>query len=165
MRMYSVYTNPYLHLDPEGNPVCVVPLDPKHGGPKGRGRYVGASLDQERCGPVDQVPSRTIQARGTNGRRPPPVTGQEEYVRHRAAFRFEAGPVSIPVTDFYRRSIREGALIPADAATAQACGVAFEDPVRRVADTKTKAARDWAAIHGAAPEWATPPTIQPVERA
>lgn len=128
-----VCTNPFLFADAEGRPCCAVGIDPYDPGyPKDsrgyRGPYVGArivSADLVRKG------DESFTADGNNA-------GGLRADRHDRVWGFKREPFKIYETDYYKRQIREWALIAADEATATKCGVKFT-PVD-VVRAETKAA-------------------------
>lgn len=70
-------------------------------------------------------------------------------------FDFDKGPLTLPNTIHYRRGIQSCQLVAADAATADACGFAFDDPKAVLDAAKTDAAKHWRDQHGEPPPWST----------
>lgn len=153
IKFLQVIPNPYRAFDVDGNPTSVYPCHRRHA----PGEYVGATLAIDVLVPaiVDtvkrtrrgQTKAQTVQTRGE---------------RSKGRFVFSVEPVDLPadgdVGAYYRAGIREGVLIPANAATARACNMAFEPPDAVLARERAKAATTFENEFGEAPEWATATT-------
>jgi hypothetical protein len=97
-----VLPNPYLF---GGNPLCACASDPVE---HIQGRYIGAQ-------PVVKSGGETITVGSLTGF----VGGEQTEVE----WEFSTEPQEIPKTNYYLQMIREGALVPADAATAALAGI------------------------------------------
>ena len=137
-------------LDADGNPIAVYPCHMKHA----PGEFVGATRTIEVLSPSEtmQVTRKDRKGKETS------QTLEIKAERAKASFQFTTQPVQVPavggIGSYYRAGIRDGALLPADAATAQAAGVEFvpvADALKRAAN---KAAVAFIAEKGLAPSWA-----------
>lgn len=155
IKYLRVIPNPYRALDADGNPTSVYPCHRRHA----PGEYVGATLAINVLVPaiVDTV-KRT--RRGQTKAQAVQTRGE----RSKARFVFSTEPVDLPaegeVGGYYRAGIRDGVLIPADAATARACNMAFEPPDIVLARERERAATAIEKEFGEAPEWAIATTTQ-----
>lgn len=146
MRMLQVVPNPYRTLDAEGKPIGVFPCHMKHA----PGEYVGAtkSLDV-----IEEA--KFVDLKSKSGVR----REVAQFDRSKAVFTFSFEPVELPaageVGAYYRKGVRQGALLPADKATAQACGVEFESLAKVLEQEREKAALEFMRQFGTLPEWAT----------
>lgn len=103
-RTLRVFPNPYLHVDAEGRPVAVVPVEPTNQNDVGGG-YVGATLKFVKTfiAPKSNHPNVRM----------PQQDMQETW------FEFDDEPVTVPDTIYYRRAIMSGELISADEKTSR----------------------------------------------
>lgn len=134
MQTLAVYPNPFAAFDRHGIPCGVCPRDPEAdaGGP---GRFVGARVDPKRTEVLQDFAALHTKRYGAklgalvakHEIRSPRQKTVYEYMGV-ASSDPELGaklaakdPILVPATKFYKDRLREGALLPADAATAQAC--------------------------------------------
>jgi hypothetical protein len=146
----QVVPNPYQTLDADGNPTAVYPCHRKHA----PGEYVGAKLTINVLEPAETVQVKRKDRRGQVSTQ----TLQSKAERSKGRFEFATEPVQVPsrgeVGAYYRAGVTSGVLIPADAATARACGVTFE-PVKTVlAREQDEAAKSYRREFGTLPSWA-----------
>jgi hypothetical protein len=130
-KMLSVVPNPYLVLDHEGRPSCVVRYDPAFGR-KGEVTYVGATLAREKISRDD-----------TQGRH----DLDDRHALWDITYKYSMTPLSIENTDYHLARIREGSILAADEATAKFAGVEFVDLAKALDMAKAKAVADWKADH------------------
>lgn len=134
-----VATNPFRAVDADGNPCFVVqldPFDPRYPtDARGWRGHVGARIA------------------ATALERP----GSEAFMRssrHSVRWAFQREAFEVPATDYYKRAVADGDLLPADAATASACRV----PLRDVEDVRDETQR----ATGAGPAlWIDSPGAEP----
>ncbi len=114
-----VFPNPYRHLDADGEACCVVTRADF------RAMLIGAQLDQERTTHV----------------------GEEK--RTKSKFLFDlAEPVEIPAVPAHLNALLDGALLPANEATARAAGRPFLPLAAALAAAKEAARAEWLAATG-----------------
>lgn len=152
MKMLRVATNPYLHVDHLRRPCASCPADPKDP------RYFDAAKD------------RNLEVRGWVGARlagDPPLLRKgggrgagpaDPSPRHDVTFEFRFATFEIPETRFYLDRIREGALLPADEATAKAAKVRFV-PVEQAREAARRAAGSDQPV-----QWIDPPPAPSAEQ-
>lgn len=126
-----VVANPYRLLDEDGDPCCAA-----HRGDI-KNRLICARLD------LDRLPKK--DADGWHGEGPLKYLFDEDAVE------------TLPSTPMHRRLVSDGAVLPADEATAKACGVKFQPVAEARAATKARASAAFLAMHGEAPAWASAP--------
>lgn len=134
MQTLRVFPNPFAAFDRNGVPCGICPRDPEAdaGGP---GRFVGARVDPKRTRVLQDFAAHHGKRYGARLgaalakheiRSPMQVTlyefmgvaSDDPDLGSKLAAK---EPVEIPATKFYKDRVREGALLPADIATAQAC--------------------------------------------
>lgn len=153
MKFLQVLPNPYRTLDADGNPIHAFPCSVKHVG--NQPAYVGA---KHKLVPAAGMASITgVDAKGTPGSQNTVVafrinTGPKERVKVTYEFSFE--PVDVPHEEHYRRGLRSGDILPANARTAAAAGMAFKDPKEILAASKEAAAKQFKREFGITPTWA-----------
>jgi hypothetical protein len=120
-RVLRVCTNPFRSTDPQGRPCHVVQLDP-----------MDPRYPRDARGWRGEVGSRILSAEEV---RPAPAgrdkDGHEltlQAARHDRVWGFRREPLELPLTDYYRRAVRDGDLLAADEESARLCGVPFADP-------------------------------------
>lgn len=153
----QVIPNPYKLLDADGNPIAVYPCHGKHA----PGQYVGAVLTLD-----VQAPAETVQVPRKDKRGQKTVeTIVARLDRSKARFAFTTSPVELPaggaVGAYYRAGIASGVLLPADAATARACGLRFEPVETVLARERKEAAKTFEREFGVAPVWASASATNP----
>lgn len=121
----QVYPNPYAHLDHKGRLAGACSREAEHDVRPGDRRWVGASLDAEKC---------SGKERGAGDIRSPATD---------VVFTFETTKQRVPDTKHARDRIREGSLIVADEETAEAIGVRYEDPRAVLARARAGALHTW----------------------
>lgn len=142
MQTLAVYPNPFAAFDGSGIPCGVCPRDPEAdaGGP---GRFVGARIDPKRTEVLQDFAALHTKRYGAklgalvakHEIRSPRQKTVYEYMGIASsdpdlgAKLAAKDPIEIPATKFYKDRLREGALLPADAATAQACRLPSFIPV------------------------------------
>jgi hypothetical protein len=157
MKMFQVIPNPFQLLDAEGTPISVFPCHAKHS----PGQFVGATKKL-----VVSKEAKFVNVKGKSGIR----REVAQLDRSKAAFTIELNPVGVPadgeVGSYYRRGIRAGSLIPADKATADACGLPFIEPKEAIESARKAAAKEFELQFGKMPEWATSekPAPQPAPK-
>lgn len=124
-----VFSNPYLHLTEDGEPMCVVAWDPEGHNPD-RG-FVGARVAHE-----------IIQTF---------APGDARQTEQRTWFEFDHDPVRLPETSYYRQALMRGELVAADEETAKKLGRKFKDPQTVLKAAKAAAIAKWTSMHGAPP--------------
>lgn len=134
MQTLAVYPNPFAAFDGNGVPCGVCPRDPEAdaGGP---GRFVGARVDPKRTEVLQDFAALHSKRYGAklgaavakHEIRSPRQKTVYEYMGVASsdpdlgAKLAAKEPIQVPATKFYKDRLREGALLPADAVTAQAC--------------------------------------------
>lgn len=150
MKTFQVVPNPYRTLDAEGTPIAIYPCHAKHA----PGEYVGAKLKLNVLAPAETMEVKRKDRKGKESVQ----TLQTKAERAKASFDFTTIPVHVPahgvVWSYYRAGIRDGVLIAADAATAQAAGVEFVPVAEVLKREAEKAAAEFAKEKGFSPEWA-----------
>jgi hypothetical protein len=116
--------------------------------------YIGARIDHE----------RTTRRKAEPG----DIRGNVQDT----VFRFDLTPVEIPFSVYYRSAVVSGCLLPADAASAEICGVKFAPVDSALAASKAAAitqfdsnygAGSYALVSGDVPPSAPPaPTVPPI---
>jgi hypothetical protein len=130
-RTLRVLPNPYAALDGYGRPAGIVPCDPHEHTPDRR--FVGAHIADVVV--HDDFPSHELRSN-----------------RQDTRWGFATEPVEIPRTHYYVERLREGALFPADEATARMAGIPFESPAKRLEKAKAAALAQWVAHYGEEPD-------------
>lgn len=136
-----VHANPWLCLDEDGSPSCAVAIA------DAPTRHIGAQLV------IRQRGGEFHQGFSVNG---VALTGDK------LGFEFSDGPVELKIAmvgdqlRYYRNAVAEGALVCADKDTADLLGAKFEDPAKKIAESKAQAAVKFEGMFGKAPEWAEP---------
>jgi hypothetical protein len=140
MKMLVVATNPYRTVDHLGRPCCACPIDPRDPRYYDPGKASSAEVRGHVGAQLNRSPA-LLREGAENG------DASDPSKRWDVTWQFKRTPFQIPDTRFYRDRIREGALLAADAATAQACGKALVsvDDARIVARklAKTDQVVDW----------------------
>lgn len=153
MKLMQVVPNPYRTLDADGNPIAVFPCHMQHA----PGEFVGATKSLNVL-----TPATFVQIKGRSGVR----TEVAQYDRSKAVFTFSEEPFDVPadgaVGAYYKKGVKQGALIPANKATAIACNVPFVDPKEALEKEKQNAAREHERQCGELPAWASEKTTAPV---
>ena len=141
LKTLRVFADPYAALDHEGRPAHACPTDPAHTGPERR--WVGAKLHADTAlKKLDAATHEAVRA------------GLHEHPQD-TMFEFSDEAEELPRTPYYLARLKHGELIAADAETARAAGVRFEDPELVLARSRLKAIRHWKAEKGALPPFAT----------
>lgn len=160
-KTYQVVPNPYKMLDADGVPIAVYPCHRKHA----PGEYVGAKLTIAVLSPAESITIKRKDKRGQTSAQ----TVQAKAERSKGRFEFTTEPVDLPahldVGAYYRAGIVSGVLIAANAATARACGVAFEPVDAVLAREREQAAKAFEREFGEAPAWASATTTKPAPTA
>ena len=142
-KMLRVAVNPFVHIDHEGRPAAAVGYDPVYHSPDRR--HVAAKHAAELVEARHPVDVRL-------------ATGDDRLSKHDIWFEFDAEPQTLPDTDHYRRAMRPGlqgpALLPADEATAKACGLPFVQPSKAIVETAKVQLATYVANFGELPDWA-----------
>lgn len=169
MQTLRVYPNPYAAFDRNGVPCGICPRDPEAdaGGP---GRFVGARVDPKRTRVLQDFASLHSKRYGAQlgaAVAKHEIRSQMQVTLYEfmgvASDDPELGaklaaksPVELPATKYYKDRIREGALLPADVETAQACRLpSFTQP--------DEAFRRLTPAFGAVLREAPPAATTPVE--
>ena len=162
--LLRVRPNPFGDLDHLGQPAGTYPYDPKHA--NGARRWVGARIDtspdadgQPKTRRIDRGSRADFTLRANVGGvvRAVKITAP---AGQRTVFAFDMGEHTIPASEHFVRGVREGSLIPTDAATAKRCGVAFVDPEKALQRAAEKAIADWQASYRELPDFASwPPEL------
>jgi hypothetical protein len=128
-----VVINPFASpLDEQGRPCTIVQFDPDHT-PAGTIRRIGCSLDR--------APLKDARKPG-NGRGSP-----SQYPRFDTRVIYDLGAKPLPHSVYHVGLIREGALLPADEASARLCGVPFVPPEQALAKALRAAVAAWLLDH------------------
>ena len=130
-QLISVVPNPYLHLDDEGNPSHVVAVDPSANPNRA---FVGATLAGAQV--IDKL-----------------KVGELLSPRQYNQWEFTKEPVQLMLTPYYLECLKNNELIPADDATAKACGKKFENVDDVLTLSSYSAAKDWYSKYGEYPNW------------
>lgn len=125
----------FASLDHDGRPACVVAFE------DAPLSYVGASHRQKVL-----VQHSTERGNAT-------ISDELDIT-----WEADAEPSEVIDAPYYREALRDGHLLPADAATAARCGLAFVEPAKALEDAKATAIARFTAHHGFAPDWAQEPT-------
>lgn len=153
----QVIPNPYKTLDADGNPTAVYPCHRKHA----PGEFVGAKLTIEVLEPAESI---NVKRKDRSGRASMQSV-QMKTERSKGRFEFTTEPVEVPargeVGAYYRAGVASGALLPADAATARACGIAFEPAAAVLERERAQAAQNYKNEFGALPSWADAAVTNP----
>lgn len=130
-----VVPNPFASpLDAVGRPHAFVAYDPEHL-PKGTIRYIGATLERKVQKP------RNVTALRASGQ-------QQQYSRVTTIVRYNLAPTGIVDSAYHREQIRDGALLPADEATAKICGLeSFVQPIEIIERSISERIADWCHEH------------------
>lgn len=129
-RELVVFANPWVALDHKGRACGACACDPVHHTPDRR--FVGAEVDMER----------------TKLLRNPRPGDVLRSVPQDTVWKFDTGPVKLPITGYYKDKIRKGDLIAADAETAALAGIAFVDPTKTLAAAKASAIQAFDSMYG-----------------
>jgi hypothetical protein len=139
-------------LDAEGEPIAVFPCHLKHA----PGEYVGATKSLNVLTPATFV-NVTGKRKDASGK---PMVRREvgSFDRSKAVFAFTTEPVEVPgegeIGAYYRKGITTGALLPADKATAEACGIKFVPAAEALEAQRQAAAKEFKRQFGEVPAWA-----------
>lgn len=124
-----VVPNPYCALNAKGEPDGKIKRDPsvdKAGG------FVGCTLTKGKT--IKKYPKGDLRSNV-----------------HEFSLVFSVEPVSLPNTEYYRKKVRTGELIAADASTAGECAVKFAPIEQALSEAKAKAIQYFEANDGFAP--------------
>lgn len=124
-----VVPNPYCALNAKGEPDGKIKRDPsvdKAGG------FVGATLTKGKT--VKKYPKGDLRSNV-----------------YEFSLSFSADPVSVPSTEYYRKKVRSGELLAADAKTAGECAVKFVPVEQALSEAKAAAIKSFEANEGFAP--------------
>jgi hypothetical protein len=132
-KLLLVVINPFaVPLNHKGQPVTVVQYDPEESG--GATRFIGTTFQHE-----------------TLKKRPSVMVGkqrvQAQQDRIAATPIYDLSPQKIVDTTHHRQSLRDGSLLPADAATARLVGIPFEAPEIAMARSRDERIAEWVAQH------------------
>lgn len=128
-----VVINPFLApLDEKGRPCTIVQYDPDHTA-AGSVRRIGCSLDRR--------PLKDERPRG-NGRGSP-----SQYPRFDTTVVYDLGAKPIKHSVYHLNMVRDGALLPADEATAALCWVKFVPPAETLSVALREAVTAWLLEH------------------
>lgn len=130
----KVLPNPYLHLDENGKPAHVIPVDPTTSTARA---FVGAVLSNAEV--VDNYP-----------------VGELLSARQFNTWTFSQEPVEVLYTQYYRAAVRDGSLICADDSSAKRCEVSFVPVAKAFEQYKAEAANKWKNQYGEFPDWYSP---------
>jgi hypothetical protein len=109
-------------------------------------RYVGAKVDPDATKEIK--PEVTLTVKGK--------TAVTSYAQHEVRYAYIKEPVTVPNTQYYRDAVfrndltGHSALIAADLATAQACGISsaqFKEPLALLEELRLKAIKDFASAN------------------
>lgn len=136
-----VFPNVYAAADHLGRLSAAVRYDPDHGKP-GVVHFVGAEMQRT---PREGLIRNELKERGVR------------QTMYDTTFKFSLTEQRIPHTDFNKRQIRDGSLIPANAETARLGGVKFVDPNTVLAQAKEKLIKELVSLYGeeVANEWSS----------
>lgn len=147
-------------LDAEGEPIAVFPCHLKHA----PGEYVGATKSLNVLTPAT-FSNITGKRKDASGK---PMVRREvgSFDRSKAVFTFTTEPVEVPaggeIGAYYRKGVKTGALLPADTATAEACGMTFVPVVVALEAQRQAAAKEFKRQFGELPAWASETKQAPV---
>lgn len=151
-----VFVNPFAApLDKHGQPCALPRFDPETGRP-GEIHWIGGHYERTRLdarGNVLKAGKGGMNARKRLG-------GVKDPIESKAVYDMTVQPVTH--TDWHIKLVREGALVPADAATAKLCGVAFQDPRDALEEAKRKVIAEYVATYLAEPPVGTWPDLSPI---
>ncbi len=126
-----VYPNVFATADHLGRLSAAVRFDPEHGR-QGNVHFVGAQLTRR---------PRKGFIRNAQNEKGIRQTLYDVTVTHSLAVQ------RLPHTDFFKRQIKDGALIPADAATAKLANVQFVEPQKALDNAREKLVAELNTIH------------------
>ncbi len=128
-----VVANPFASpLDREGRPCTFVQVDPEHSG--GGVRHIGCRLDRKTEKPKLMSPTMRREDR-------------RQYPRIATTVLYDLTPVGIVHSAYHAQQVRDGAILPADEATARLCGMKgpFEPPLRVIERDASARIAEWLA--------------------
>jgi hypothetical protein len=114
---------------------------------------VGAVVDRSpgpdglpRTRPLETPGDLTVAVKGQ-------IKNVDRSPRKRVQFSFDLQtPAKLPLSGHYRLGVRQGSIIPADAASAKALGVSFVEPAEVWRRSARHAVEVWEREHGEAPD-------------
>lgn len=137
MQVLRVFPNPFAATDRDGVPCAVCPRDPDADG-GGPASFVGARVcrkgtqilqDFSKQGRVGKLNIGDYELRSPMQRTRYEYLGIQSTDPKLAELLSAKEPIELPATKYYKDRLREGALLPADAATARAAKLtAFIEP-------------------------------------
>lgn len=134
----SVLTNPWHAIDHKGRPCCAVRQELTSSVIPKVPVFIGAKLNPPILDPDVQ------------GNRASEHEGNRQAVLYRS-FTFSPNAITVPATKYYKRAVKDGALLAADLDTALECGVSkeeYEAPEDIRASEKSKALAQFKATYG-----------------
>jgi hypothetical protein len=132
-KILQVVINPFaVPLNHKGQPVTVVQYDPEESG--GATRFIGTIFQHT------TLTKRTSVMVGKQR-----VQAQQDRIA--ATPIYDLSPQRIVDTTHHRQCLRDGSLLPADAATARLVGVPFEAPEVVIARSRDERIAEWVAQH------------------
>ena len=130
-----VVANPFASpLDADGNPCTFVQYDPEHVGGDGRPRHIGCVLERKVVKPKVMTAARKREDR-------------RQYAKIKTRVLYNLTPTPVVHSAYHQMMVRDGALLPADDATALRCGVkpvAYAEVIER--DCSARIA-EWLSDH------------------
>ncbi len=148
----SVLANPWHAIDHKGRPCCAVRQELTSSVIPKVPVFIGAKLNAPILDPDVQ------------GNRESEHQGNRQAVLYRT-FTFSPGALTVPATKYYKRAIKDGALLAADLDTALECGISakeYQEPEAIRASEKAKALANYKATYGKEPPESDPYQPQPV---
>lgn len=127
-----VYPNVFAAVDHQGRLSAAVRYDPEHGKP-GVVHFIGAEM---RRSPRDGLVRNSMKERGFR------------QTMYDTTFEHSLEEQRVPHTDYIKRQVRDGSLIPANAETARLCNVKFVDPSVALNNARDKLVQEVKTLYG-----------------